>query len=114
VVISQGEVWWADIPRPTGSEPGFRRPVVVVQGDALNRSRIATVVCVPLTSNLKWADAPGNVLLAARSPASPRIRSRTFRTLFALDKSFLSERVGKLSAAKLELVRAGIEVVLGR
>ena len=58
VVISR-DVWWADLPEPTGSGPGFRRPVVVVQGDALNRSRIATVVCVPLTSNLKWADAPG-------------------------------------------------------
>lgn len=64
-MIVQGEVWWADLPPPTGSGPGFRRPVVVVQGDALNRSRLATVVCVPLTSNLKWADAPGNVLLRA-------------------------------------------------
>ena len=66
MVISQGEVWWADIPPPTGSGPGFRRPVVVVQGDALNRSRIATVVCVPLTSNLKWALAAGNLRLSAR------------------------------------------------
>lgn len=114
MVISQGEVWWADIPRPTGSEPGFRRPVVVVQGDALNRSRIATVVCVPLTSNLKWADAPGNVLLAARSTSLPKDSVANVSQIVALDKSFLSERVGKLSAAKLELVRAGIEVVLGR
>lgn len=66
MVISRGDVWWADLSEPTGSGPGFRRPVVVVQGDALNRSRIATVVCVPLTSNLKWADAPGNVRLAPR------------------------------------------------
>ncbi|TMA67163.1 MAG: type II toxin-antitoxin system PemK/MazF family toxin, partial [Deltaproteobacteria bacterium] len=55
VSIAQGDVWWADLPRPTGSGPGFRRPVVVVQGDALNRSRIATVVCIPLTINVKWA-----------------------------------------------------------
>ena len=59
MVITQGDVCWADLPDPTGSGPGFRRPVVVVQGDAFNRSRIATVVCVPLTSNLRWADAPG-------------------------------------------------------
>jgi len=54
MVISQGEIWWADLPSPTGSGPGFRRPVIVVQGDALNGSRISTTVCVPLTSNLKW------------------------------------------------------------
>jgi len=65
-LVAQGEVWWADLPDPEGSGPGFRRPVVIVQCDALNRSRIATVVCVPLTSNLKRADAPGNVALAGR------------------------------------------------
>jgi len=87
---------------------------VVVQGDALNRSRIATVVCVPLTSNLKWADAPGNVLLAARSTSLPRDSVANVSQIVALDKSRLSERIGKLSVAKLELVRAGIDVVLGR
>jgi mRNA interferase MazF len=114
VVISQGEVWWADIPRPVGSEPGFRRPVVVVQGDALNRSRIATVVCVPLTSNLKWADAPGNVLLPARSTSLPKDSVANVSQIVALDKSFLTERTGKLSAAKVELLISGIDVVLGR
>ena len=114
MVISQGEVWWADIPRPTGSEPGLRRPVVVVQGDALNRSRIGTVVCVPLTSNLKWADAPGNVLLASRSTSLPKDSVANVSQIVALDKSFLTERVGKLSAAKVELVLVGIELVLDR
>ena len=71
MVISQGEVWWAEIGEPTGSAPGFRRPVVVVQSDAINRSRIGTVVCVPLTSNLKCANAPGNVLLKARLTGLP-------------------------------------------
>ena len=65
MVISQAEIWWADMPAPTGSGPGFRRPVVVVKENALSRSRIATVVCVPLTSNLRWASAPGNVQLSA-------------------------------------------------
>jgi mRNA interferase MazF len=114
VVISQGEVWWADIPQPTGSEPGFRRPVVVIQGDALNRSRIATVVCVPLTSNLKWADAPGNVLLAARSTSLPKDSVANVSQIVALDKALLTERVGKLSMARVELLLAGIDVVLGR
>ena len=114
MVISQGEVWWADVPQPVGSEPGFRRPVVVVQGDALNRSRIATVVCVPLTSNLKWTDAPGNVLLKARITNLPKDSVANVSQLVTLDKSFLTERVGKLPAAKLELVLSGIDVVLGR
>ena len=67
MVIAQGDVWWSDLADPVGSGPGFRRPVLVVQGDSFNRSRIATVVCVALTSNLKLAAAPGNVLVAARS-----------------------------------------------
>ena len=114
MVISQGEVWWADLRAPKGSEPEFRRPVVVVQGDALNRSRIATVVCVPLTSNLKWADAPGNVLLAARSTTLPKDSVANVSQIVALDRTFLTERVGKLSAAKVELLLSGIDVVLGR
>ncbi len=65
MVISQGDVCWAELPEPTGSGPGFRRPVVAVQRDALNRSLLAEAVCIPLTSNLRWADAPGNVLLTA-------------------------------------------------
>jgi mRNA interferase MazF len=72
VVIAQGDVWWASGSRTEGSNPGFRRPVVVVQGDALNQSKLATVVCVPLTSDLKWADARGNVLLAARMTGLPQ------------------------------------------
>jgi mRNA interferase MazF len=114
VVISQGEVWWADLSEPTGSEPGFRRPVVVVQGDAFNRSAIATVVSVPLTSTLRWADAPGNVRLSARSTGLSRDSVANVSQIVALDKAVLTERVGKLSAAKLDLVLAGVDVVLGR
>ena len=113
-MISQGEVWWADIPHPTGSGPGFRRPVVVVQGDALNRSRIATVVCIPLTSNLRWADAPGNVLLPAKATALPKDSAANVSQIIALDKALLAERVGKIAAAKVTLLLSGIDVVLGR
>lgn len=114
MVISQGEVWWADIQAPRGSGPGFRRPVVVVQGDALNRSRIATVVCVPLTSNLKWAGAPGNVLLPARATSLPKDSVANVSQIVALDKTLLTERVGKLSSTKIDLLFAGIDVVLDR
>ena len=113
-MIFQSEVWWADLPPATGSGPGFRRPVVVVQGDALNRSRLATVVCVPLTSNLKWADAPGNVLLRARTTGLPKVSVANVSQVVALDRTLLSERVGKLSKAKMELLLSGIDVVLGR
>ena len=113
-MISQGDVWWADLGEPVGSEPGFRRPIIVVQGDSFNRSALRTVVAVPLTSNLRWAAAPGNVRLAARATGLPRDSVANVSQLVALDRSILIERVGRLSSSKLELVLAGIDTVLGR
>ena len=112
MVISQGEIWWADLPSPTGSGPGFRRPVVVVQSDALNRSRILTVVCVPLTSNLKWSLAPGNVRLSARLTGLPKDSVANVSQIISLDKDLLTERVGKLPRPKLQLVISGVGIVL--
>ncbi len=114
MVISQGEIWWADLPAPTGSGPGFRRPVVVVQCDALNRSRISTVVCVPLTSNLKWSLAPGNVRLSARLTGLPKDSVANVSQIVSMDKELLTARVGKLLRPKLELLLSGIGVVLGK
>jgi mRNA interferase MazF len=114
MVISQGEIWWADLPDPAGSGPGFRRPVIVVQGDPFNRSKLATVLCVPLTSNLKWADAPGNVLFEARLTGLPKDSVANVSQVVALDKSSLTERVGKLSREKSNLVLDGIDIVLDR
>lgn len=114
MVVGQGEVWWADLGTPAGSEPGFRRPVVVVQGDALNRSRLATVVCVPLTSNLRWADAPGNTLLTARVAGLPKDSVANASQVVTLDRTVLVERVGKLPRPKVDLILAGIDVLLGR
>ena len=114
MVISQGDVWWADLGELVGSEPGFRRPIIVVQGDSFNRSALRTVVAVPLTSNLRWAAAPGNVRLAARATGLPRDSVANVSQLVALDRSILIERVGRLSSSKLELVLAGIDTVLGR
>lgn len=114
MVISQGEIWWADLGEPEGSAPGFRRPVVVVQSDSFNRSRIATVVCVPLTSNMRWADAPGNVALDSATSGLPKDSVANVSQLVTIDRAILTERVGKLPDAKLELVLYGIDVVLGR
>ena len=113
-MIAQGEVWRADLPAPAGSGTGFRRPVVVVQGDALNRSRIATVVCAPLTSNLKWANAPGNVSLSARLTGLSKDAVANVSQIVTLDRELLTERVGKAPRAKIELLFVGIDVVLGR
>ena len=114
VTVSQGEVWWADLGEPRGSKPGFRRPVLVIQGDALNRSRIATAVCVALTSNVKWASAPGNVLLSESATGLPKESVANVSQIVTLDRSELTVRVGKLPKAKLELVLSGVDVVLGR
>ena len=114
MVISQGEVWWADLPAPSGSGPGYRRPVVVVQGDAFNRSAIGTIVSVPLTSTLRWADAPGNVRLTARATGLPRDSVANVSQIVTLDRSILTERVGKLARSKVDLILSGIDIVLGR
>lgn len=114
MVISQGEIWWADLPSPAGSGPGFRRPVVVVQGDALNQSRIATVICVPLTSNLKWGDAPGNVVLASKTTGLAKHSAANVSQILTVHRELLTECAGKVSRARVQLILAGLDVVLGR
>lgn len=113
-MIAQGEVWWADLDAPTGSGPGFRRPVVVVQSDAFNRSRIATVVCVAVTSDLKWGEAPGNVLLEAKATGLDRSSVANVSQVVTVDKTTLTDRIGRLSQAKLQLILDGVALVLGR
>ena len=85
-----------------------------MQGDPLNRSRLATAVCVPLTSNLKWADAPGNVSLPSAITRLPKDSVANVSQIVALDKTLLTERVTKLPRAKVELLLSGIDIVLGR
>ena len=114
VTISRGDIWWADLAEPIGSEPGFHRPIIVIQGDSLNRSRIATVICIPLTSNLQWADAPGNVFLSSTLTGLPKDSVANVSQIITIDRQALTELVGKLSANKTELVLSGIDVVLGR
>ena len=113
-MISQGEIWWADLPEPSASEPGYRRPVVVAQCDAFNRSRIRTVVCVPLTSNLRWAGAPGNVLLDESATGLPKASVANVSQIATLDREWLTDKVGELPEEKLQLVLFGIDILLGR
>lgn len=114
VDLSQGEIWWAELPDPAGSGPGFRRPVVVVQGDPLNRSKLATAVCVPLTSNLAWAGAPGNVMLPAGTTGLPKDSVANASQIVAVDRAFFVKRAGRLPPRRLSQVLCGIDVVLGR
>lgn len=114
VDLLQGEIWWAGLPEPAGSGPGFRRPVVVVQGNPLNRSRIATAVCVPLTSNLTWASAPGNVLLPSKATGLPKDSVANASQIIAIDRALLTERVGRLSPNDLAQVLSGIDAILDR
>jgi mRNA interferase MazF len=114
VVIEQADVWWADLEEPSGSEPGYRRPVVVVQCNAINRSRIGSVVCVPLTSNLKWANAPGNVLLSKTETGLPQDSVANVSLIVALDKQVLTDRLQKIPRRRFELILAGVDVILGR
>jgi mRNA interferase MazF len=114
VSIRQGDIWWADLDDPAGSGPGFRRPVVVVQSDALNVSRIGTVVCVPLTSNRAWSAAPGNVLLDAKLTGLPKDSVANVSQIVALDKALLTVHVARLPAKSLQLILTGLDIILGR
>lgn len=110
--MRRGEVWWADLPEPSGSEPGFRRPVVIIQADEFNRSRIRTVIAAAITSNTTLAQAPGNVALSRRSVGLDRESVVNVSQIVTLDKRILTERVGRLSARKLRDVEDGVRVAL--
>ena len=114
VDVTQGEIWWAELSAPAGAAAGFRRPVVIVQGNALNRSRLATVVCVHLTSNLTWASAPGNTPLSAKVAGLPKDSVANATQLVAIDRAVLTKRIGKLAPKRLHQILTSIDVVLGR
>lgn len=113
-MIQQGEIWRADLAEPRGSEPGYRRPVVIVQGEAFNRSRIATVICATITSNLRLAKAPGNVFLSSSESGLPKDSVVNVSQVITLDRTFLAERVGLLRTVIIDEIVDGIELVLGR
>jgi mRNA interferase MazF len=112
MVISRGEIWWASLGLPRGSEPEYRRPVVVVQSDAFNRSQISTVLVAAITSNLRLAEAPGNVRLTRRQSKLPHESVVNVSQVLTLDKRFLSQRVGRLPGRSLVQVEQGLRLVL--
>lgn len=112
-MIQKGDVWWADLEEPRGSAPGFRRPVLVVQSDAFNGSRIQTVVAVVLTSNLRLLEAPGNVLVRTHDAGLPKDSVANVSQIVTLDRATLTARAGRLGADSMGAVARGIRLVLG-
>jgi mRNA interferase MazF len=112
--IGQGDVWWASLREPRGSEPGYRRPVLIVQQTPINSSAIRTVLCVALTSNLALASAPGNVLLPAAKTHLPKDSVANVTQVITLDKQFLSEYIATVPDRLLNQVLDGILYVIGR
>jgi len=110
--IQRGEIWWADLPEPRRSEPGYKRPVLVVQADSFNLSRIQTAIVAAITTNVELAEAPGNVLLPARSSGLPRDSVVNVSQLLTLDRSFLTEHAGTLPPRLLRSVDEGLRTVL--
>ena len=110
--MQRGQVWWADLPEPTASEPGFRRPVLIVQSNEFNRSKISTVVVAAISSNLRLALAPGNVRLAKKAAGLNRESVVNVSQLVTLDRAFLSEKVGSLPLHKMQEVDEGVCLVL--
>lgn len=111
--LGRGEVWWADLPEPTGSGPGHRRPVMVLQADAFNRSRISTVIVVVLTTNLRLLEAPGNVLVPGPAVGLPRDSVANVSQILTIDRGLLSRRAGRLPPKVLAQIEDGARLVLG-
>lgn len=110
--MNRGEIWWASLEEPSGAGPGFRRPVVIVSSDEFNQSLIKTIVVVTVTSNLKLAEAPGNFKISKAKSGLSKDSVVNISQVITLDKSFLTERVGKLSSKYVRLLNDGLRLVL--
>lgn len=112
MVVERGQVWWADLGEPIGSEPGFRRPLLIVQDDAFNRSRLRTVIAVVLTSNLRLLDAPGNVLIPAKASGLPKDSVANVSQVITIDRDVLDESVGRLRGPVMKAIDNGLRLAL--
>ncbi|MDM8548983.1 type II toxin-antitoxin system PemK/MazF family toxin [Desulfobacterales bacterium HSG2] len=112
MVIRRSEIWWASLPEPVGAEPGYRRPILIVQSDDFNRSRISTVVAVIITSNIRLAQAPGNIFLSRNLTGLPKDSVANISQIVTVDKNFITEQVGVLSSDIMEKVEEGLRLVL--
>jgi len=113
VVVERGQVWTADLGEPDGSEPGYNRPVLIVQSDAFNRSRLQTVIAVVLSTNLGLVEAPGNVLIPAKTSGLRRDSVANVSQVITIDREFLIELAGRVRGQCLKDVENGLRVILG-
>ncbi|MCR1795713.1 type II toxin-antitoxin system PemK/MazF family toxin [Leptospira sp. id769339] len=109
----RGEIWWVDLGIPFGSEPGFKRPVLIVQDDSFNESNINTVIVVSITSNLNLAEAPGNVLLSKKDSNLSKDSVVNVSQIVTLDRERFLDKVGKLKSSKMADVEEGLKLVIG-
>ncbi|MBD2269146.1 type II toxin-antitoxin system PemK/MazF family toxin [Anabaena sp. FACHB-1391] len=112
MVMQRGEIWWAELPIPVASEPGYRRPVLIIQSDEFNRSRIRTVIAAVLTTNLRLAQAPGNILLTTDETGLSQDFVVNVSQVITVDKSFLIEQVGQVDNSAMLLINEGLRLVL--
>lgn len=110
--MKRGQIWWAELPEPTASEPGYKRPVIIVQADEFNKSRISTVIVIAITSNLRVADAPGNLLLPKSKTGLVKDSVANVSQMLTLDKSFLTEQIGQLDKVTTQQLDEGLQLVL--
>ena len=110
--MQRGEIWWAELPIPVASEPGYRRPVLIIQSDEFNRSRIRTVIAAVLTTNLRLAEAPGNILVTTDETGLPQDSVVNVSQVITVDKSFLIEQVGQIDNSVMLLIDEGLRLVL--
>lgn len=110
--MRRGEIWWGSLPEPIGSGPGFRRPLLIVSANSFNDSRIGTVVAAVITSNLRLAEAPGNVRVPAKGTGLAQASVVNVSQIITVDKTYLTERIGRLSPRLLAEVGDGLRLVL--
>ena len=110
--VGRGEIWWTNLPEPRGSEPGFARPVLIIQADSFNRSRIQTVLAITISSNLRLSRAPGNVSLDAASAGLPNDSVANVSQVVTIDRRFLTELAGRVDERVLTRIESGLRQAL--
>jgi len=113
MVIKRGELWWAQLPQPSGSEPGYKHPVLILQTDSFNKSLISTTIAVVITSNIKLKEAPGNVLLPKTQTKLTKDSVANVSQLITVDKHFLKKKIGLLNKQLFNQVESGLNLILG-
>jgi mRNA interferase MazF len=111
-MVNRGEIWWAELSEPKKSEPGYKRPLVIIQSNSFNKSNINTTICAVITSNLKLADAPGNIILNPKTSGLPKDSVINISQIITIDKSFLIEKVGELTNKQINRLENSLKLIL--